>query len=201
MVMPQALDSTPLRVASARRTLASAFVDDPMMKWIFRDVAQPDQAVAAWLGLFVEAFAVAGTVDVLPDDDGRPVAIAMWRLDATPLAYPEMPSLGGLMVAFLGGVRAHEVGTGLAAFASNKPQPPFHYLQFLAVDPQAQGRGLGRRLVLHGQRRAAVAGRGVYLESTNPRNLAFYSSLGFVTLGEFTLQPDGPPAFGLWWEA
>ena len=36
--------------------------------------------------------------------------------------------------------------------------------------------------------RAAAEGQGVYLESTNPRNLSFYSSVGFASLGEFTLR-------------
>ena len=50
------------------------------------------------------------------------------------------------------------------------------------------------------QQRAAAAGVGVYLESTNPRNLPFYGSCGFQRLGEFELLPDGPPAFRLWWQ-
>lgn len=199
MTAVQPLDPTPLGVASVRAALAAANADDPMMKWIFGGVESPDQALAAWLGLFVEAFAAAGAIDVVVDDDARPVATAMWRVDTTPLPYPEIPNLGGLLVSFLGADRAGQVGAGLGAFAAHKPEPPFHYLQFLAVHPGSQGRGLGRLLVAHGQQRAAAAGRGIYLESTNPRNLPFYASVGFQQLGGFTLEPDGPPAFRLWW--
>lgn len=181
-----------------RAVVGAAFADDPMLQWIFRGVEQADQAGAAWLGLFVDAFAGAGLVDVLTEGD-EIVATALWRVDSTPLPYPTMPNLGGLMVAFLGSERAAAVGAGLGAFAANKPEPPFHYLQFLAVHPDHQGQGLGRRLVAHGQQRAAAEGQGVYLESTNPRNLPFYRSVGFELLGDFTLQPDGPPAYRLWW--
>jgi ribosomal protein S18 acetylase RimI-like enzyme len=195
------LDPHPANVVAVRTALAAAFADDPMLQWIFRGVVQAEQATAAWLGLFVDAFAAGGVVDVVLGDDGVPVASAMWRVDGSPLPYPQLPNLGGLMVAFLGPQRATEVGAGLGAFATHKPEPPFHYLQFLSVHPAHQGTGLGRALVTHGQARASAAGQSVYLESTNPRNLPFYRSLGFEVRDEFTLQPDGPPAYGLWWAA
>jgi ribosomal protein S18 acetylase RimI-like enzyme len=199
VVLP--LDPHPGNVAAVRATLGAAFATDPMLQWIFRDVPQAEQATAAWLGLFVDAFAAGGVVDVVVDDAQQPIATAMWRVDNSPLPYPTLPNLGGLMVAFLGVARATEVGAGLGAFAGHKPAPPFHYLQFLAVHPHHQGGGVGRALVAHGQARAAAAGQGVYLESTNPRNLPFYRSLGFQASDEFVLQPDGPPAYGLWWSA
>lgn len=182
-----------------RSVLGAAFADDPMLHWVFRDVALPEQAIAAWLGLFVDAFAGGGVVDVVVDDALEPLAVALWRVDTSPLPYPELPNLGGLLVSFLGVERATDVGAGLGAFGDNKPDPPFHYLQFLAVHPAHQGQGLGRLLVAHGQERAERHGQGVYLESTNPRNLPFYRSVGFSPQGEFTLQPDGPTAWRLWW--
>ncbi|MFM2077911.1 MAG: hypothetical protein RJA49_1801 [Actinomycetota bacterium] len=195
----QPLDPTPVGVAQVRAVLGAAFADDPMLRWIFRGVEGQEHATAAWIGLFVEAFAAVGTVDVVCGDGGEVVAVAMWRTDARSLPFAELPSVGGLMTALLGAARTAEVGAGLGEFAAQKPQPPYHYLMFLGVHPQHQGRGLGRQLVAAGQARAAAEGQGAYLESTNPRNLAFYASLGFASLGEFTLQPDGPPAWRLWW--
>ncbi|MEY4339732.1 MAG: hypothetical protein RLZ14_1582 [Actinomycetota bacterium] len=195
------LNPLPEQVVAVRTVVGAAFADDPMLQWIFRGVEAAAHATAAWVGWFVEAFAAAGTVDVVLGPDGVPVAAALWRTDARPLPYPELPHLPGLMTAILGSQRANEVLAGLGAFAANKPEPPFHYLQFLAVHPAQQGNGLGRQLVLHGQQRAAAAGEGVHLESTNPRNLPFYGSLGFRPVGEFSLQPDGPPVWPLWWSA
>jgi len=189
-----------------RTALAAAFIADPMLQWLFPGPVLQAQATAAWLGVFVEAYAAAGVVDIIGTDSvggGQRVDVvgtALWRLGETSLPFSTLPSVGGLLAAFLGVDRATEVGEGLRAFADNKPSPPFHYLQFLAVHPQGQGKGLGRQLVLHGQHRAERAGVGVYLESTNPRNLAFYRSCGFEQLGQFTLAPDGPPAFRLWWQ-
>lgn len=195
------LNPLPEHVSAVRAVVGSAFADDPMLRWIFRGVEAHEHATAAWVGWFVEAFAAAGTVDVVLGEAGRPVAAALWRTDATPLPYPELPHLPGLMTAVLGSGRANEVLGGLGAFAAHKPDPPYHYLQFLAVHPHHQGGGLGRMLVLHGQRRAEAAGQGVYLESTNPRNLPFYGSLGFGQGAAVALEPDGPPMWPMWWSA
>lgn len=193
------LNPLPEQVVAVRAVVGAAFADDPMLRWIFRGVEALEHATAAWVGWFVEAFAAAGTVDVMLGDDGAPVAAALWRIDGTPLPYPSLPHLPGLMTAILGGERANAVLQGLSAFAMHKPEPPYHYLQFLAVHPAHQGHGLGRQLVLHGLQRAAAAGLGVHLESTNPRNLGFYGSLGFGRVAEFVLEPSGPPAWQMWW--
>ena len=200
MTAVHSLEPTSVGVVAVRATLAAAFVDDPMLQWIFPDAVQQTSATAAWLGVFVEAYAAAGVTDVVGTDSMATAGVALWRCSTDPLPFSQAPSLGGLMAAFLGVERATQLGHGLGAFAANKPEPPFHYLQFLAVHPTQQGHGLGRQLVLHGQQRAAEAGVGVYLESTNPRNLPFYRSCGFREIGRFELLPDGPPAFRLWWQ-
>lgn len=200
MSTPRTLHPTAPDTVAVRAVIGAAFADDPMMQWVFRDVPMAEQAIAAWIGLFVDAFAAGGVVDVVPDEQGGFAGVALWRTGAGQLPFPELPNLGGLMVAFLGPERATAVGTGLGAFAANKPEPPFHYLQVLAVHPSHQGQGIGAQLVRFGQQRAAADEQGVYLESTNARNLTFYSSVGFTSLGEFTLQPDGPPAYRLWWQ-
>jgi ribosomal protein S18 acetylase RimI-like enzyme len=195
----QPLDPTPLAVAQVRAVFGAAFADDPMQHWIFEGVEAQEHAIAMWIGLFVDAFAAVGTIDVALGDEGEVVAAAMWRTDGRRQPYPELPSIGGMMTALLGSARAAEVGAGLAAFAANKPEPPYHYLNFLGVHPSHQGRGLGRQLVAAGQARAAAAGQSIYLESTNSANLPFYGAMGFQRIGEFTLQPAGPPAFRMWW--
>lgn len=200
-----ALDPTPLGVAAVRATVGAAFAADPMLEWIFPDAVHRAQATAAWLGLFVEAYAAAGVVDVVDgppvgDDAGATAGAALWRIAQASLPFSTLPSAGGLLAGFVGVERAAQLGFALRAFADNKPSPPFHYLQFLAVRPIHQGNGLGRVLVQHGQQRASAHGVGVYLESTNARNLPFYRSLGFESIGEFTLQPDGPSACRLWWQ-
>lgn len=197
---PVALEPVLAQVVRARDVLAAAFADDPLMQWLFPEPVGRADAVAAWLGVFLEGFAASAVVDTVLGDDGSIAGVALWRLGATEVQFPVAPTVGGLLVALLGPERAVQFGTGLRAFATNKPEPPFHYLQFLAVHPAHQGHGLGRQLVQHGLQRASAAGVGVYLESTNSANLAFYHSLGLQPAGEFTLEPSGPVAYRLWWQ-
>ena len=72
------------------------------------------------------------------------------------------------------------------------PSEPCWFLDAVGVAPTAQGRGLGRRLVLHGLERARAEGCPAFLETGNPRNVPFYESLGFQVVGE-QRAPDGGP--------
>lgn len=62
------------------------------------------------------------------------------------------------------------------------------YLSIVAVDPAAQGRGLGGKLLEPTLARADRAGATSYLETFSTRNLSFYERLGFVTKARF-LEP------------
>jgi ribosomal protein S18 acetylase RimI-like enzyme len=59
------------------------------------------------------------------------------------------------------------------------------YLSIVAVAPQAQGRGLGARLLAPTLAEADAATAACYLETFNPLSLHFYQRLGFVTRAEF----------------
>ncbi|MCQ6560546.1 GNAT family N-acetyltransferase [Paenibacillus mendelii] len=71
------------------------------------------------------------------------------------------------------------------------PPWPHHYLIMIGVDPETQGRGIGRLLLdhllksTHEDRRS----RGVALDTENVRNVAFYQKFGFV-LGSETKSGD-----------
>jgi ribosomal protein S18 acetylase RimI-like enzyme len=189
--------SVALSVA-VRRVLSQAFVNDPLFVWIFPDEEMRPAATAAWMGLFVEEYLLHAHVDTV-EIDGETVAAALWRPTyAGPLPYPEYPSLPGLLGAFVGADRQSALGQGLHAFAAARPEVPFAYLHFLAVAPDRQGQGLGRQLIQRGLDAATSAALGVHLETTNPTTLAFYRSLGFDVSHEFTLEPDGPPAWTMW---
>ncbi len=59
------------------------------------------------------------------------------------------------------------------------------YLSIIAVAPEAQGQGLGRRLLAPTLAEADAAGAVCYLETFNPRNLTFYERLGFAIRAQF----------------
>jgi GNAT superfamily N-acetyltransferase len=177
--------------------LASAFVDDPLLRWIFPTDAARLDCAAAWMGLFVEEYLQHGRVDTVMVD-GEIVGVALWRVPGTaPLVHPEVPSIPGLLAALVGPERAAALGRALHAFSERRPAEPYAYLQFLAVAPSHQGRQLGGRLIQPGLDAAAQLGLDPYLETTNGRNLPFYLGLGFAVTAEFTLDLDGPRAWCL----
>ncbi len=72
------------------------------------------------------------------------------------------------------------------------PGGPCWFLDLVAVAPAAQGRGRGRRLVMHGLDLARADGCPAFLETSTPRNVPFYQSLGFQIVDE-QRAPDGGP--------
>ncbi|KGM09441.1 GNAT family N-acetyltransferase [Cellulomonas bogoriensis] len=187
-------------VRKVRTLLARAFHDDPLMEWVFPDAATRPDAVAAWLGLFVEHDQAVGEVEVLRGEGpGAPVqAVAVWRPSTGAPATGTLPTIGGLLTLLIGPERTVEVAHGLRAIHELAPTQPHTYLHFLAVDPELQGRGLGRRVMARGLRRSLDAGTGVHLETTNPRALTFYHRLGFQITGQRQVNAPGRPGPTMW---
>lgn len=128
---------------------------------------RPDQDEEAWLELNNRAFARH------PEQGG-------WTMDTLVRRKHEAwfePS----------GLLMHEVDGRLAGFCWTKVHsdlhPPLGEIYVLAVDPDFQGRGLGRSLLLAGLAWLAGAGLGtamLYVDSTSTAALALYRSLDFT---------------------
>jgi GNAT superfamily N-acetyltransferase len=65
------------------------------------------------------------------------------------------------------------------------------YLSIVAVDPAAQGQGLGRKLLEPTITEAERLGATCYLETFSPRNPSFYGRLGFATAARFAEPTTG----------
>jgi GNAT superfamily N-acetyltransferase len=65
------------------------------------------------------------------------------------------------------------------------------YLSIVAVDPAAQGQGLGRRLLEPTLAEADRVSATCYLETFSPRNSSFYDRLGFATEARFAEPTTG----------
>lgn len=69
---------------------------------------------------------------------------------------------------------------------------PHFYVPYVGVAPEAQGTGLGTRLLGRTLERADAAKLPTYLEATSERNAALYARLGFEHLGAFTVLGSPP---------
>jgi ribosomal protein S18 acetylase RimI-like enzyme len=82
--------------------------------------------------------------------------------------------------------------------AAPAPDEPHWHLEFLGVDPDRQGQGVGSQVLSFGLRRADEAGFACGLETSNERNLALYRRFGFEIRGEARPFRSGPPVWSMW---
>lgn len=74
---------------------------------------------------------------------------------------------------------------------------PHYYVECLGVDPDQQGKGLGRRVLDAVLAMADRDGVPTYLETSNPKNLPFYRVFGFDVTNEVSLSGGYPPLWTL----
>lgn len=161
-------------------TLGRAFQNDPAYIAMF-----PTDRVARTTKMLKKILDVVYLAknDVWVSDDLR--AVAAW---APPDQWqvPFGKQLRLLTLAGLLGTRSLMALRMLGDIERKHPKTPHHYLAFLGVDPDAQGQGLGSKVL------APVLSRGgdFYLETTNPTNHAFYRRQGFGPIDHVEL-PEG----------
>jgi predicted N-acetyltransferase YhbS len=125
-------------------------------------------------------------------------AIAVWvppGVSAVPSLWAELRS-GLLATPFALGLPAARralIGNTCANERLERSTWPAWYLDTLAVDPAAQGQGLGAELMRHGLARAGDA--PVVLFTVKESNVRFYQRFGFQVTEASPLVPSGPPAW------
>ena len=187
------------RATQADRTtvaaiITAAFFDDPVCSWLLPDEARRRELLTPMFQLYVDAYLRHGETYLTADGTG----VAVWLPPNTQLLTPEGEE------AFVGAI-VENAGSDVERifkldeiFATYHPKVPHYYLQFLAVVPALQSRGIGSGLLRQGLERSDAEGMPVYFESTSPRNRALYERHGFVSQGVFTL-PDGGPELPCMW--
>lgn len=58
------------------------------------------------------------------------------------------------------------------------PSEPYIHIWYIGVNPSEQGKGLGTELMKYII--SENVGKQIYLETSNPRNIPFYTRLGFI---------------------
>jgi ribosomal protein S18 acetylase RimI-like enzyme len=178
MAMPEEKD----RVVA---TLALAFANDPVTRWVFSD---PHQYLAVYPA-FVTAFG-GGAFDhgaAYRTDDFA--GGALWL---PPEVHSDEAALDALMARSLAADKKPVVGRMLDEMAGYHPEEPHWDLPLIGVDPMHQGRGYGASLLRKALERVDLEGRAAYLESSNPANVPLYQRHGFEVVGRIQIE-DAPP--------
>ena len=168
-------------------SLADAFADDPMMRWIYPDEATRTAHIEQFMRMSLDIGFPHGHVYATGADEGA----AIW-------APPDIDLFDDATITnfftVLGeqiGPRAEEVGGGLMQINEHHPHDePHFYLFVLGTRRAQQGGGLGSTLMREVLDKCDRQGLGAYLESSNIRNVPFYERHGFKVMAEVTLSPE-----------
>jgi ribosomal protein S18 acetylase RimI-like enzyme len=170
----------------AVETLALAFADDPLMAWIFEDPAARGSQLRRWWTWIIDH--APGHAELHKTADER--SAALWY-GPDPVDRDAQSMFPEMLAALIGAEAARHKLAGLSVIPAAHPSERHWYLAAVGTRPAVQGQGSGPRVVRPVLERCDAAGLVAYLESTNPRNVAFYERLGFVVVGPIAL-PGGP---------
>ena len=152
-----------------------AFSTDPVARF-----ALPDPA--AYLD-FMPRITLAFGGAALDHDSAWCIAgfsgAALWL---PPGVDPDHDELQALIERSVPESRKEAMGEAFEQMGASHPDEPHWYLPLIGVDPSEQGQGLGSVLMEHANTVFDRNGMLAYLESSNPRNIAFYQRHGFEVL-------------------
>jgi len=169
---------------------ARAFLDDPVASWALPSARRREAQLRRFYTVRLATLLPEELSFCSEDHSGA----ALW---APPDRWREPPSellryriFTRSLARFLIGGRAIEQA---------HPREPHYYLFSVAVDPAAQGRGLGGALMRPMLERCDAEGVPAYLESSKERNLPLYERHGFQVTRVLELF-RGPPLWLMWRE-
>ena len=156
--------------------LTSAFAADPVIRWMYPSA----RAYLAAFPRFLEAFGgvafAQGTVTLDPE---RRTA-AMWM---APGLAPDDAAIEACLLETVEEAKLEDLFPVFEGMAGAHPDFPHWYLPWFGVDAATQGMGHGSSLMELCLTHIESDGLPVYLETPNPRNIAFYQRHGFRVTG------------------
>ncbi|XVV11179.1 GNAT family N-acetyltransferase [Actinoplanes sp. CA-131856] len=188
-------DVAPVDVEEITGLVAAAMWDGPVARWLHPDAEVRRRDSPRYFEIFVEHAVRYGEVYATSDyDTGSVSGVALWfpltAMIPPPLDYEQrMKEVTGPAYD-----RTCELD---AAIEARHPTDPHHYLAFLAVHPENQGRGIGSALLDRHHARLDEAGIPAYLEANDPRNRDLYLRHGYRIRSVIEL-PGGPPLWSMW---
>ena len=155
-----------------------SFAADPIMRWMVPD---PKDYVATMPKIF-EAFArnsISSNSFFCADEER---AVAVWLPAGV---EPDSEKMTAALREVVAPDLYEDVGGVFGEMGQyHSAQQPCWYLPLIAVDPAVSGSGLGTALMARALAVCDRTGLPAYLDSSNPRNIAFYQRHGFEILGK-----------------
>ncbi|CAN5701695.1 GNAT family N-acetyltransferase [soil metagenome] len=180
--------------------LNAAFRTDPQFCWFLRDDNRREAARLRFMTMLLREIALPTGEVTRPAAGG---AVAIW-IPSQALGPNSLMQELRVLPTILGATGLARIGR-LSAMRKvmddlHPMARPHAYLWFLGVRPEAQGLGVGSRMLKAGLAKFDAQGLPAYLESSNEANLPLYRRYGFEVMTEFRARPDAPPAWAMWRE-
>jgi GNAT superfamily N-acetyltransferase len=154
-------------------TLVSAFIADPVERWLFPEPVQ----YLTHFARFVAAFGVGGFASETVFKLEEFAAVAIWL---PPGAEPDGDAIVAALSESVSNEKQADTFSVLEQMDAAHPRDPHWYLPWLGVDSAVQGTGRGAALLRHGLARVDADHLPAFLETPNPRTVPFYERHGFV---------------------
>jgi GNAT superfamily N-acetyltransferase len=153
-------------------TVVSAFVDDPVERWLFPDPEQYSTHFPEFVAAFASEAFDRRTVWTL----GELSAVAVWL---PPGAQPDGDAIVAVLSRSVSPAQHADMFSVLDQMDEGHPTFAHWYLPWLGVRPARQGTGLGGRLLTDCLTKVDADHLPAFLETPNPRTVPFYERHGF----------------------
>jgi len=164
--------------------LAGAFDDNQSVNYIVLQDVKRKKRIAQLMSYSFDVCMLYG--EVFLTEDGTGCALVL---------FPDRKKTGlqttGLDLKLI--FRSIGIGNAIramkreAAIQKRQPDAPLYYLWFIGVQPEAQGRGSGSRLLNELKQRAGELERVICLETSTAQNIPWYKKQGFRIYNELDL--------------
>lgn len=180
--------------------LAAAFSTDPMFEWFMKTGRGRDAARRGLFDFILRETAIPTGWALRPSvGGGASVWIPSQRMGPSHW-WDEIRTLPVILAA-TGFSRFDRMAAMRSAMEKHHPvEQPHIYLWLLGVRPEAQGAGVGSRLLRAGLDRADAQSLPVFLETATERNVALYRRHGFEIIAEYKARADAPQNWAMWRE-
>jgi GNAT superfamily N-acetyltransferase len=174
-------------VASVNNTLLSAFMADPVLRWLYDT---PDRYFRDFPRFIAALHGPTYQHDMTWRVDDH-AGVALWL---PPGVEPDTDEILATLDATTPPPKLDEMLQIAEQMGEAHPTYAHWYLAWLGVDMCRQSQGLGALLMKHALRIVDESGLPAYLESPSARNVPFYERHGFEIVGQ-TRTATAPPVF------
>ena len=163
--------------ARAFATLVSAFIDDPVERWLY---PEPQQYLRRFPE-FLEALGGKAFDEQTAWRLGEFAGVALWL---QPGAKADGTAISTVLEESVSANKHADMFLALEQMDVAHPTHLHWYLPWFGVDAAQQGQGIGGQLMEACLAEVDASRLPAYLETPNPRNISFYERHGFEVKGE-----------------